>query len=84
MKEKYCQSWGMPMDNIDEMYGINADDSKSEDYCKYCFANSEFTVNCSMAEMIEYCVPHMVAANAGMSGDTTQDMMQGFLPMLKR
>ena len=84
MEERYCQSCGMPMGATDEMYGANADGSKSEDYCKYCFENSAFTNDCTMDEMIEICVPHMVSANSGMNEDEAVKMMRGFFPMLKR
>uniref|UniRef100_UPI0006D2088B zinc ribbon domain-containing protein n=1 Tax=Clostridium sp. NkU-1 TaxID=1095009 RepID=UPI0006D2088B len=84
MEERYCQSCAMPMGTTDEMHGTNADRSKSEDYCKYCFENGAFTANCTMDEMIEFCVPHMAAANSGMSADEARKMMRGFFPRLKR
>jgi len=84
MEEKYCQCCGMPMGATDEMYGTNADGSKSDDYCKYCFENGAFTADCTMDEMIEFCVPHMATANSGMSEDTARNMMREFFPTLKR
>ncbi len=84
MEEKYCQCCGMPMGTTDEMYGTNADGSKSEDYCKYCFENGAFTADCTMDEMIEACVPHMASANSGMSEDEARKMMKEFFPSLKR
>ncbi len=84
MEGKYCQSCGMPMGETDEMYGTKADGSKSGDYCKYCFENDAFTIDCSMDKMIEICVPHMISAHAGMSADEARNMMREFLPTLKR
>ncbi|MDR2696132.1 MAG: zinc ribbon domain-containing protein [Deltaproteobacteria bacterium] len=84
METTYCQSCGMPMGTTHEMYGANADGSKSGDYCKYCYENGEFTLNATMEEMIEICVPHVTSANSGMSGDEARKMMRGFFPMLKR
>lgn len=84
MVEKYCQSCGMPMGDTDDLYGTNADGSKSEDYCKYCYMDGAFTADISMEEMIEVCVPHMVAANAGMSEDEARKIMKEFFPKLKR
>ncbi|WP_349947631.1 zinc ribbon domain-containing protein [Lacrimispora sp. BS-2] len=84
MEERYCQSCAMPMGTTDEMYGTNSDRSKSGDYCKYCFENGAFTANCTMDEMIEFCVPHMAAADSGMSADEARKMMRGFFPRLKR
>lgn len=84
MNEKYCQSCGMPMGVTDEMYGINEDGNKNEDYCKYCFENGAFSADCTMDEMIEFCVPHMTSANSGMSEDDARKMMREFFPTLKR
>ena len=64
--------------------GTNADGSKNEDYCKYCFENGKFAQDCTMQEMIEFCVPHMAAGNSGMSEDEARKMMCGFFPTLKR
>jgi hypothetical protein len=91
--EKYCQSCGMPMGGTDEMYGTNADGSQNGDYCKYCFEKGAFTSDCTMDEMIEFCVPHMVASVGNGTGDTeplnmteekAREMMREFFPTLKR
>ena len=84
MNEKFCQCCGIPMGNSDEMYGSSADSSKSEDYCKYCFENGTFTIDCTMDEMIEVCVLHMVTANLAMTEDEARKMMKEFFPTLKR
>lgn len=84
MAEKYCQSCAMPLGTSEEMFGTNADGSKNQDYCKYCFENGAFTSKATMEEMIETCVPHMVTANAGMSEDEARNMMRQFFPTLKR
>ena len=34
-KMKFCQSCGMPL--TDEVLGTNADGSKNEEYCMYCY-----------------------------------------------
>lgn len=84
MEEKYCQSCGMPMGNTEEMYGTEADGAKSKEYCKYCYENGKFVANCSMEEMIEFCVPHMVAAHKEISEDSARKMMGEYFPKLKR
>lgn len=96
MEEKYCGCCGMPMGcpsetvGIDEtcgtgeMYGTEANGSKSGDYCKFCYENGEFTAKCTMEEMIKFCVPHMTNANSGMSEDEAINMMKEFFPTLKR
>ena len=84
MEEKYCQSCAMPMGNTDEMYGTEKNGTKSADYCKYCYENGEFTFNGTMEEMIEICVPPMTENNPGMTPEIARDMMNKFLPMMKR
>lgn len=84
MEEKYCQSCGMPMGSTDEFYGTEADGIKNEDYCKYCYENGHFNYDCSMGEMIEICIPHMVTANTGMSEAEARNMMNEYFPQLKR
>ncbi len=84
MEEKYCQCCGMPMGATDEMYGTEADGSKSADYCKYCMENGTFAFDGTMEEMIEMCVPHVVAANATMGEDDARKMMTEWFPTLKR
>ena len=49
----------MPM--ADEgLFGTNADGSKNEDYCIYCFKDGEFTSDMSMEEMMNFCIDKMV------------------------
>ncbi len=83
-EQKFCQSCGMPMGETNEMYGVNADGTKSEDYCNYCFENGTFTFNGTMDEMIELCVPHMAGEGSGMNEDQARNMMREFFPNLKR
>lgn len=84
MNEKYCECCGMPMGESDELYGTNADGSKSTDYCKYCFDQGEFTFSGSMEEMIEDCIPHVVEANPTMTPEEARKMMLEWFPHLKR
>lgn len=83
MEQKFCQSCGMPM-GAEELYGTTMDGKKSEDYCKYCYENGAFTFHGSMAEMIEICVPPMVASNPDMTAEKARQMMLQFFPSLKR
>lgn len=82
MGENFCQSCAMPM-NTPEMHGSNADGSINNDYCRYCFANGAFTWDCTMDEMIEFCIPHMATANSGMTHDEARSRMKAFFPTLK-
>lgn len=80
MEEKYCQSCGMPMGINDELYGTQVNGSKSQDYCKYCYENGHFTADCTMEQMIEFCIPH----TPNMTPDEARNMMQQWFPTLKR
>jgi hypothetical protein len=50
MEMKFCQSCGMPLN--DHVLGTNADGSKNEDYCMYCYRDGKFLQECTMEEMI--------------------------------
>ena len=85
----YCQSCGMPM-ATDEIFGKNADGSKSEDYCQYCFPAGAFNnPNETLEEMIESCVPYMIKSEKNPDGicpdtESARKMLQEHLPTLKR
>ncbi|MEL7624985.1 MAG: zinc ribbon domain-containing protein [Clostridiales bacterium] len=82
--QRFCQSCAMPMGNSDELYGLEADGSKSGDYCQYCYEKGAFTFDGTMEEMITLCVPPMVEHNPGMTEEQARQMMEQFLPSLKR
>lgn len=82
--QTFCQCCGMPMGDTEELYGTNADGSRNEDYCQYCFKNGKFTFHGTMEEMIEICVPHMAEANPNMSEDEARKAMLAWFPTLKR
>ena len=85
----YCQSCGMPLTN-DELHGKNADGSKSEDYCVYCFPEGKFNnPNETLEEMIESCAPFMVKSEEHPDAPCTdiesaRKLLQEHLPTLKR
>lgn len=84
-EQAFCQSCSMPMGDTDELYGTEADGSKSSDYCQYCYVDGAFTYpDATMEEMIEVCVPHMTDSNPAMTPDAARAMMQKFFPALKR
>ena len=47
-----CKVCGMPMVK-DKDFGTNADGSKNEDYCVYCYKDGKFTQDLTMGQMIE-------------------------------
>ena len=83
---KFCQSCGMPLN--EENRGTNADGSKNDDYCMYCYQNGKFTNDCTMDEMIEFCAQFVDEVNKNMpkpmTKDEYKDMMRQYFPMLKR
>ena len=38
-----CQSCGMPLDKDPNQGGTNADNSKSDKYCSFCYQHGKFT-----------------------------------------
>ncbi|WP_368041489.1 zinc ribbon domain-containing protein [Clostridium sp. 001] len=59
MKQKYCQSCGMPMS--EELYGTERNNKKNQEYCIYCYENGDFKQpDLTMEQMIEASVPFMV------------------------
>ena len=56
MEQRFCQSCGMPL--TDDVLGTNADGTKNEDYCMYCYKDGKFLQDCTMEEMIEHCAQH--------------------------
>ena len=83
---KFCQSCGMPLN--DQVLGTNADGSKNEDYCMYCYKDGKFLQDCTMDEMIEHCSQFVDEVNKNMPKPMTKEeykqMMRQYFPMLKR
>ena len=57
-KKLICQCCGMPME--DDIIGRNKDGSLNEEYCKWCYADGNYTYS-DMDELIEVCVKHMAS-----------------------
>ena len=74
----------MPMGPTDEHYGTEVDGSKSKDYCKYCYDNGAFISDCTLQEMMEYCVQPMVENVPGMTEAQARAIMTEHFPQLKR
>ena len=87
MNPKFCQSCGMPL-NASEDFGTNADQSKNDEYCTYCFKNGEFTEDITMDEMIEHCVQYLDDFNKDTEQKLTKEQavsqMKEYFPTLKR
>ena len=72
-----CQCCGMPLE--DELIGRNQDGTLNEDYCKWCYADGEYTYS-DMDELIDVCIPHMV--KEGFSKEQARAYMKEMLPKL--
>ena len=86
MKMKFCQSCGMPLSP--EVVGTNADGSKNEEYCVYCYKDGAFTSNCTMDEMIEFCSKFVDEFNKNTGKSLTREQYKvelgKYFPSLKR
>jgi hypothetical protein len=50
----------MPMKNDPQGNGTNADSSKNEKYCSYCYQNGKFTFSGTVTEFQEFCRQKMI------------------------
>ena len=81
MKNKICQSCGMPIDS-NELLGTNKDGSLNEDYCKYCYDNGIFIDDVTMEEYIDMCSKY--GDQAGMTNEEMKEYCTKLFPTLKR
>ena len=76
----------MPLN--EQLLGTNADGSRNEDYCMYCYKEGRFTNDCTMDEMIEFCVQFVDEVNKNMPKPMTKEeykeMMRSYFPKLQR
>lgn len=57
---KFCQSCSMPLSKDPKNGGTNADGSKNEEYCSFCYENGAFLDSCTDAkEMQDFCITKM-------------------------
>ncbi len=86
MEQKFCQSCGMPL--TDQVLGTNAEGSKNEEYCMYCYKDGKFLQDCTMDEMIEHCAQFVDEVNKGLPQPITKEeyigQMKMYFPHLKR
>lgn len=78
----YCQSCGMPFYK-EEYHGTEADGSRAEDFCSWCYADGSYTTDETMDEMIEKNVPYM-SKGTGMSAEDAVSFMGALYPNLER
>lgn len=83
MEMKICQSCGMPMEKA-EQFGTNADGSRNEDYCCYCYQKGAFAQQCSMEEMADFCAPIEVEDGRAKTKEEAKQMLMQYFATLKR
>ncbi len=71
-----------------EILGTNADGSKNENYCIYCYKDGAFTGDFTMEQMVEYCSMFVEQYNKNTGQNLTacqyKDVLRQFYPTLKR
>lgn len=73
----------MPMEKPED-YGTNADGSKNEDCCQFCFQNSRFTTpDITMEQMIDMVTGIMVN-QMKMPETQAREITKTSIPQLKR
>lgn len=82
MTENICQSCGMRMKEGD--FGTNADGSANKDYCKYCYADGDFTKNQTLDEAIESCISFLIQDGDCATEEEARELLRKELPNLKR
>ena len=81
--KKFCQSCGMPMTEASQ-YGTNADGTRNTDSCRYCYQNGAFLADCTMEQMVDFCLD--VEKDSGRYTDRAEAKraMLSWFPELKR
>ena len=76
----------MPL--TDEILGTNADGTKNDDYCIYCYRDGKFLQDCTMEEMIAFCAQFVDEVNKNLPQPMTKEeyigQMKMYFPHLKR
>ena len=79
MEMKFCQSCGMPL--TDEVLGTNADGSKNEEYCIYCYKDGAFTGDgCAISQA---SVDIMLGMVVGKTAEEARVLADRFIRMIK-
>ncbi len=76
-RQLICQCCGMPLD--DSLISREKDGSFNEDYCKWCYADGEYTYS-DMDDLIDVCVKHMTGKD--FTEEQAREYMKSVLPKL--
>ena len=81
---KICQSCGMPLDKDPNKGGTNADGSKSDKYCSFCFQNGKFLdEGITLKEKIEKNI-QIAVSRLNIPESKAREMAESLLPNLER
>ena len=71
-----------------EILGTNADGSRNEEYCIYCYKDGAFTGDFTMEEMVEFCSQFVEEYNKNtgqsLSREAYKEVLRQYYPNLKR
>ena len=82
-----CQSCGIPL-TIETskgskiIYGTEADGSVNKEYCHFCYEKGKFTIEATLDEYIEVCIPYVISKD--LSEEAARKMFKKELVKLKR
>ena len=76
-RQLICQCCGMPLE--DGITSREPDGSYNEDYCKWCYADGEFTYS-SKEQLIDFCAAHM--ASKSWPAEQVRAHMESMVPNL--
>lgn len=76
-RQLICQCCGMPLD--DAVTSREPDGAFNEEYCKWCYADGQFTY-ASPEQLIEFCVQHM--ATEAWPAEQVRAHMEAVVPHL--
>ena len=77
-RQLICQCCGMPLED-DAIISRDSDGSLNEDYCKWCYADGNYTYS-DMDDLIDICVKNMV--NENFTEEQARAYMKEMLPKL--
>jgi len=78
-----CQSCEMRIPESSK-FGTNADGSKSDDYCCYCWKKGKFTNNMTLEQAIEDNIRFVLEHGEAKTEDEARAMLRESMPKLKR
>lgn len=83
-KMNICQSCGMPLDKDPNQGGTNADKSRSDKYCSFCYQDGQFLdEGITLKEKIEKNI-QIAVIQMNMPESKAREMAESVLPNLER